>query len=672
MTPRPPQIRNVALVGHKGAGKTALVEAMLYVARAASAIPSGLCDDTPEERAHGTTLESRLVRLQWGDTLINLIDTPGEATLHAEAQMALAAADAALLIISATGGVESGTERAFRWLHEANLPALAVLTKVDEEGARVEEVVAQAHDRFKEPVDAMEVAVGGPGARYRGVATVLPPKAWVGAPEGPSAVPSPVPPELAPALAATRAHLVDDVAGTDDALTDKFLEKGDLTPEELDAGLHADVAESKLLPVFFASSLTPSGIVALLDAIASLVPPPAPALDGPLAAFVWKTHIHPHIGRISFARVRAGVLRGDARLANGADGNKERVGQLLQGIGRELKPVAEAVAGDIVAVSKLKTTRTGETLCDEKHPVTLPRPRLMPPLYARALLADARGKDDKLGAAVARLAEEDPGLVLTHDETGHELVVAGGGPLHLEITLERLSRRSGLTAHLGPPRIAYRETVTRAVTRVEGKQKKQTGGHGQFGVCQIDIEPLPRGAGFEFEDAIVGGVIPRQFIPSVEKGVRRALERGGLAGYPVVDVKVRLVDGKAHSVDSSDAAFQAAGFKAFRAAAAAAHPVLLEPIVKLRVHVPGASTGDAIGDLNARRGKVLGTEAEDESTVISAWVPLSETLDYEPKLASLTQGKGTFELAPDHYDFCPGHVQERVIAQSGYQREEED
>jgi elongation factor G len=668
------RIRNVALVGHKGAGKTALIDAMRVCARAAPTLGADGLDDTPEERAHQATLEARWVRLNWHDSVINLIDTPGEATLYAEARLALTAADAAVLVISASDGIKSGTERAFRWIQEAHLPCLAVLTKVDEEGAQIDKVLAAAHERFKEPVDAVEVPVGV-GAGHRGVCTVLPPRAWVG-PDGPSTTPTEVPAALAAALQAARSHLVEDVAGTDDTLTDKYLTDGDLCSEDLDAGLRADVAGGKLMPVYFASPRVQSGIAALLDAIVDELPSPPveTADDGTTAALVWKTRIDPHVGRLSFARVRSGTLRTDSHLLNGGDGNKERVGQLLQGNGgKELKPVSEAGAGDLVVVTKLKTTKTGETLCDDKHPPkALPKPELPPPLFARALLPVDRGKEDKLAQALGRLVEEDPGLHVSHDETGHELIVGGAGPLHLDLTLERLRRKSGIIAHLGPPRISYRETLSRAVKNVEGKQKKQTGGHGQYGVCYIDVEPLPRGAGFVFENAIVGGVIPRQFIPSVEKGVLRAMERGVLAGYPMVDVKVRLTDGKTHSVDSSDAAFQAAGFKAFRTAAAQAHPALLEPVVKLTVTVPNATTGDAMGELTSRRGKVLSTETDDLSTIISVHVPLQETLDFEPKLASLTQGKGTYTLAFDHYDICPDHVQTRAVAQSGYKAKEDE
>jgi elongation factor G len=667
------RIRNVALLGHKGAGKTALIDAMRFVARAVPGLGGDGLDDTPEERAHHATFESRWVRLHWDDRIINLIDTPGEATLAAETRWALTAADAAILVISASDGIKSGTERAFRWIQEAHLPCLAVLTKVDEEGTRIAEVLAMAHERFKEPVDAVEVPMGV-GAGHRGVVTLCPPRAWTGLPEGPSAVSSAVPASMAVEVEATRSHLVEDVAGTDDTLTDHYLTDGDLSAAELDAGLRADVAAGKLLPVYFASGRVVSGISALLDAIVAELPAPPPSgpEDDGMAALVWKTRIDPHIGRLSFAKVRAGVLHTDDHLCNGGDGNKERVGQLLQGNGKEMKVVTEAVAGDMVVVTKLKTTRTGETLCDDKHPRALEGPSLPPPLFSRALLPVDRGKEDKLWAALGRLVEEDPGLTISHDETGHELVVGGAGPLHLELTLERLRRKSGIIAHLGPPRIAYRETLTRAVSHIEGKQKKQTGGHGQFGVCLLDVEPLPRGAGFVFENAIVGGVVPKQLVPSVEKGVLRALHRGVLAGYPLVDVKVRLVDGKTHSVDSSDAAFQAAGFKAMRAAAAAAHPVLLEPVVKLVVSVPNAVTGDVIGELTARRGKVLATQTDDVATQVTAHVPLGETLEFEPKLASLTQGKGTFTLAFDHYDVCPGHVQERAIAQSGFVGKDDD
>ncbi|HZU82561.1 MAG TPA: EF-Tu/IF-2/RF-3 family GTPase, partial [Polyangiaceae bacterium] len=394
--------------------------------------------------------------------------------------------------------------------------------------------------------------------------------------------------------------------------------------------------------------------------------------DAPTAAFVFKTHIDPHAGKLSYVRVVSGTLRADANLVCSSSGHRDRVGALTQGAWKDPKPLPEAVAGDICAVAKLKTARTGETLSDDKRPFTVKLPGMPPALYSRTLLVDGKGADEKVATALQRICEEDPGLAFKHDAQSREMIVEGLGALHLDITLERLRRRAQVDCRLGPPRIAYRETIRGRAAHVEGKQKKQTGGHGQFGVCYIDLEPLPRGAGFVFEDAIVGGVVPRQFIPSVEKGVKRAMEHGVFSGYPVVDVKVRLVDGKYHSVDSSDAAFQVAGFRAFRTAMQGAQPALLEPIAKLDVTIPGDYLGDVIGDINARGGRVIGTSNVGTSSVVSAYVPLANTNDYEPKLTSLTSGRGTFTLAFDHYDFCSPHTADKVIKESGYKHVEDE
>jgi elongation factor G len=680
-------IRNVAVVGHKGAGKTALIEAMLYLAKVAPKLGKvgeracGL-DDSPEERAHMSTLESRLVSLIWGGKKVNLIDTPGETSLFADTQMALNAADAVLLVVSARSGVETGTERLSRWILQSRTPCLVVLTKVDDEHARIDEVISEVR-ALKEPITVMEVATGT-GPAFRGVVDERTGKAWVGKPEAPTALePGEVPAEMKKQVDEVHAKLVDDIAGTDDALTDRYLTEGDLPQQEINEGARKAVLAAKLVPVYCASSAIPIGIAALLDAIVDLLPSPAdrptwrgtnseknpterePKVDAPVAALVFKTHIDPHAGKSSYLRVLSGTLSPDAQLVCPKDGHRERVAQLLHGAGKDLKPLPFAVAGDLVCATKLKTVRTGETLSDEKQVFTLALPNRPAPLFSRAVLT-SKGMEEKVAVAIQRLVEEDPGLSFSHREESRELIVSGLGALHLEITLERLRRRLGVDCKLGPPRIPYRETMARKVTNIEGKQKKQTGGHGQFGVCYIDLEPMARGSGFVFEDAIVGGVIPRQFIPSVEKGVVRAMNQGVIAGYPVVDVKVRLVDGKYHSVDSSDAAFQVAGYRAFRAAAAAAHPVLLEPIAKIEVTVPSESMGDVVGDLSSRHGKVVGTDANDETTTITAFVPLAQTLEYEPVLTGMTHGKGTFAITFDHYDFCPAHTQEQVIKESGF------
>jgi elongation factor G len=688
----PGDIRNVVVLGHKGAGKTSLVEAALFVAKVTPKLgkagdrASGL-DDSPEERAHLTTLEARPVTLRWNGRKVNLVDTPGEASFVAEARLALTACDAAIVCVSARDGVQTGTERALNWVRERRMPCLVVITKMDDEHAKPDEVVADVKKHLKTPIAIMEVP-DGVGPAFHGVIAIRTGKGWIGKPEAPNSTASlPVPPESQPRVAEARAHLVDDVAGTDDALTEKYLNDGDLTQEELDVGARHAVEQCKLIPVYEASCTMPAGIVALLDAVVDLLPSPAqrppfegatdhevrePKADAPFAAFVFKTHIDPHAGKVSYVRVLSGTLKPDLGVLVGGDSHRDRIGVISQGTWKETKPITEAVAGDIVAVAKLKVARTGETLSDEKKPFVAKLPPAPPALYSRTLIVEGKGVEEKAAQALQRICEEDPGLVFKHDAISREMLIEGLGALHLDITVERLRRRASIDCRLGPPRIPYRETIRGRAKNVEGKQKKQTGGHGQFGVCYIDLEPMPRGAGFVFEDAIVGGVIPRQFIPSVEKGVRKAMERGMLAGYPFVDFKVRLIDGKYHAVDSSDAAFQVAGARALRAAIQQSQPALLEPIARLEVTVPSDYLGDVIGDINARGGRVTGTDSQGENSVIQALLPLASTNDYEPKLTSITSGRGAFTLAFDHYDFCNPHTTEKVVKESGFKHVEEE
>lgn len=686
------EIRNVAVLGHKGAGKTSLVEAALYLAKATPRLgrngdrASGL-DDSPEEKAHAATLETRVATLRWRDKKITLLDTPGEASFQADSRLALAAADAAIVVVNGRAGVEIGTERALRWVRETRTPCVVVVSKMDDDNARPDEVIAEVREHLGKSLAVMELPQGK-GHDFHGVIAVRTGKAYLGDHETPaSARPLSAPPESRRELDAAHAHLVDDVAATDDVLTEHYLEGGDLTQGELDEGTRKAVLAGKLVPLYEVSSTGPSGVAALLDAIAELLPAPSAraawrgreggveaerlaAADGPLAAFVFKTHVDPHAGRASWVRVLSGTLRADSSLVCAQTGQKERPAQLLQGTPREPKIVSEAVAGEIVAVTKLKSARTGDTLADEKRPFTAELPPRPVALFSRALLVEGhngngKAAEDKAAQAVLRLTEEDPGLVFAHEESGRSMLLSGLGPLHLDVTLERLRRKVGIDAKLGPPRVAYRETIRGAATKIEGKLKKQTGGHGQYAVCVLDLEPLPRGAGFAFEDAVVGGAVPRQFIPSVEKGVRRALERGKLAGYPVVDVKVRLVDGKSHSVDSSDAAFQAAAVRAFRAAVLASRPTLLEPIARLEISFPREAMGDVLGDLSSRHGKVLSTGDSGESVLVTALLPVAQTLDYEPQLTAITRGRGHFTMAFDHYDFCPKDVEDKVIRDSG-------
>ena len=586
----PNDIRNIALIGHKGSGKTSLAEAMLYVAKVTPKLgkvddKSSLLDDTAEEKEHAATLEASVTSLLWNGKKVNLVDTPGEGSFLADTRLALGAVDAALLVVSAKDGVQPITERVFAWTRELGLPVIVVVSKVDVENARPDDAAAELRTRLGLPTAKLEIHVGD-GHDFEGVVALRTKKAWVGKPETQTAVAAgPIPDKLAKLASDARARLVDDVAGMDDALTEAYLTEGDLTQEELDRGLRAAVRAAKLAPIYFASGTRPGGIAALLDAIVELVPAPnehapwegvvpgkgteetrEPTEVAPTAVYVFKTSIDPHAGRSSFARVLSGTLEPDTALYNEGTDHVERTGKLAAPFGKEQKAVDQARAGDIVAIHKLKSTLSGHTLSDERRPFRYNAPELPPALFSRGVRFEGKGAEEKVGTALHRLQEEDPGLHVGMDPTTRELVVSGLGALHLEIAVERIRRRTGIECRLGPPHIAYKETISRKVTGIEGKHKKQTGGHGQFAVCYIDIEPLPRGGGFVFEDAIVGGAIPRQFIPSVEKGVVKAMARGVLAGFPMVDVKVRVYDGKYHDVDSSDAAFQLAGSKGFKAA----------------------------------------------------------------------------------------------------------
>jgi elongation factor G len=636
-------IRNVVVLGHKGAGKTSLLAALR---KAAGDKPEtrGL-DESPEEKEHGGTMETRVVRLGWRGKVINVLDTPGEPSFLADTLFAVAAADAAIIVVSGREGIQTGTERFFDHVHANKTPCLAVITKIDEEAAHVEELAKEIHERLNAPVVVMD---------------------------------------------GNHDQLASEVAITDEVLTDQYLSEGGLSQADLDDGLRRAVEATSLLPVFAESATDGRGIDALLDALVDLVPPPThhPAWHGrprsrvpnagdPTAVFVFKTRIDPHAGRQSYVRVLSGELHADGVLVNAESGASERVTHLLQPNGKGAGAIGVATAGDIVLLGKLKAARTGDTLSEESRPFILDRPPIPSPLYARALVVEgnhgaSNGAVDKAILVLQRLIEEDPGLSFGRDEATRELVVSGTSPLHLEIAVERLRRRSGIACQLGPPKVAYKETITRRVAHVEGKQKKQTGGHGQYAVCVIDVEPLERGGGFAFEDATVGGSVPRQFVPSVEKGMKRALARGVLAGYPVVDVKVRLVDGKAHAVDSSDAAFQVAGYRAFLAAAKVAHPAILEPIAKIRITIPEDAMGDVLGDLNSRHAKVLSSDVEGGRRVLTAYLTLAATKDYEPSLKRMTRGRGVFTVALDHYDFATPHVQEKLVRESAFKPAEDD
>jgi elongation factor G len=688
----PQKIRNVVVVGHKGTGKTTLIEGMLYVGGSTPAMGSiaaktSVLDDEPEELAREGTLLTSVGHVVWRDTKINIIDTPGEGSFFGDTRLAMAAADAVILVVSGKDGVQPMTDRLNHWAMEMGLPRYLVFSKCDLEHIHLEPVIESVKKRLKLALAPMQVTVGE-GTDLKGLVDLLGRKAYVGTPDSPKTKASDViPDEVKDAVEEGRSRLVDEVASTDDALTEKYLEQGDLSDKEMEAGMHKAISAGTLVPYYFFAGASPYGVIPLLDAIVDYFPAATAKTEvrgkgeepevrqakpeASLSAFCFKTTIDQHAGRNAIVRILSGTLKGDSYILNGE--SKERVGGIFNVVGKPAgSALSEAYAGDIVAITKLKTVKTGDTISEDKKPFTYAAPEVPPALFARVVVLTDRGSGEKIAQGLTKLAEEDNSLKVYHDEQTHDLVCAGLSQLHLDVTCDRLRRRFGTDITLGPPKIPYLETITRKVTNIEGKHKKQTGGHGQFGVCLVDMEPTARGEGFVFDDAIVGGAIPRNFIPSVEKGIVKNAARGFLAGYQVVDFKVRLFDGKYHDVDSSDAAFQMAGSKAFKAAMAKAGPILLEPMVKMEITVPTTALGDIMGDLNSRRGRILGSETQDQFSVVNAQAPLVEVLEYEPKLRALTQGTGTFSMTMDRYEPVPAQLQEKIVKESGFKSIDEE
>ncbi|MDR7556096.1 MAG: elongation factor G [Armatimonadota bacterium] len=684
------RIRTVAVVGHGGTGKTTLVEAMLFQAGAIDRM--GRVDDgttttdfDPEEIRRKHTIYAAIAPLEWADSKLNLLDAPGYPDFIGEVVGALRVADAALVVVDASAGVQVQTEACWALAERRGLPRLVVVNRLDRENASFARALESLRARFGARVVPVQLPVGAE-AGVRGVVDLATMTAHVMV-DGQERVDE-VPADLREAAAAARDALVEAAAESEDALVERYLEAGTLTDEELTRGLLAGVRTGRIVPVLAAAGARRVGVAQLLSAMVRLLPSAAatrvvgrhPRSDdevvlegneqGPLAALVFKTMADPYVGRLSYFRVYSGVLASDSQVLNATRDKLERIGQLYQVRGKHQEATAQVPAGDLGAVAKLAETMTGDTLCARDHPVRLAPIEFPAPAIAMAIEPKSKADEDKMGAALHRLAEEDPTFHVHRDAELKQTVISGMGESHLEIMADRLRRKFGVDVTLRPPRVPYRETV-RGKAQAQGRYVKQTGGRGQYGVCFIEIEPLPRGAGFEFVDKIFGGAIPNQFIPSVEKGVRKALEEGILAGYPVVDVRVTLFDGKYHEVDSSDIAFQLAGALAVKEAATQAGLILLEPILDLAVRVPEELMGDIIGDLNAKRARIQGMEPQgDGTTVIKAQVPQAEVLRYASDLRSITGGRGSFTATFSHYEPVPAHIAERVAAEARRQKEE--
>jgi elongation factor G len=627
----------------------------------------------PEEKERqGSTITTAAHAFDHEGRHLTLLDTPGDPNFQGDGLLALHALDGAVLVVSAVDGSKVGTERMFRAARELGLAVLAFVNGMDRERADFDAAVLSLVDIGARPVPL--VLPIGAGAELSGVVDLLTMKSY-----GPNGV-GEIPAALQDEAAAARAQLVEAVAECDDELIEHYLEYGELSDDEMRRGLVTGARAGKLLPVFAGSATLPSGLEPLLRALEELLPSPAEARrwvgqelgtgveraleahpDEPFAALVLKTVIDRYAGLLSVFRIVAGTARPDLGIVNATTGTKQKLGKLLLLRGHEHVEVPEAGPGDIVAVAKLKDVHTGHALAADKGGVQLAPIPIPKGVLSYAIVARSKGDEDKLFTSLARLVEEDPTLHVDRDPHTGQFLLTGMGELHIRIAAERLQRLFGLEIDLQRPKIPYRETITRAVEKVEGKLKKQTGGKGMYGVCYLSVEPAPRGAGFEFVDEIVGGSIPRNLIPAVEKGVHEALAHGPLAGFPVVDVRVRCIDGKHHPVDSNEMAFKLAGSFGFKAAAEQAHPTVLEPLMRVEVSAPDAHMGDVIGDLNSRRGRVQSTDQRGTTSVIKAQVPMAEMLEYASVLTSLTGGQGAFQMAFSHYEEVPAQLRDKII-----------
>ncbi|GAB4363151.1 MAG: elongation factor G [Deltaproteobacteria bacterium] len=688
------QMRNVGIIAHGGAGKTMLAEALLFVAKATDRL--GKVDDgssnfdyDPEEIRRKITISTSFHHYTWNKVEVTVADTPGYINFEADTHACLRQLDGAVLVVNAVSGVEVQTEKMWHLACDTGVPAVAFVSKMDRERADFDNAVKEIAEILKVHAVPVQVPIGREGS-FRGVVDLFSMKALLYEGDSGEVAVGEIPAELAGAAAKGREKVIEAAAESDDALLERYLEGETLSEEEIRRGFTAGVRAMKLLPVLCGSATRCIGIQPLLDMINLVLPDPSfrkewkgihpktkaeevrpISAEAPFSAFVFKTLADPYAGKLSIFKVVSGTLSPDMSPLNSGKGATERIGAIFRLEGKKQKPIGSASAGEIVAVAKFKETSTGDTLCDPKAPILYPPPPPVEPVISFAIRPKSRSDEDKLGSSLARMMEEDPTLQFGKDPQTREFILSGMGEIHLEVAVEKLRRQFGVEVELRTPKIPYKETI-KGKAEAQGKYKKQTGGRGQYGDCWLRVEPLPRGAGFEYVDAIVGGVIPRQYIPAVEKGVVERMTKGVLAGYPVVDTRVTVFDGSFHTVDSSEMAFKIAGSLGFKKAAAEARPVLLEPIVEMEIVVPEENVGDIIGDLNSRRGRVLGVEPMGKSQVIKALVPMAEVLRYSSDLRSITSGRGMFRMRLSTYEEVPAQVAEKVIAEARKELGEEE
>ncbi len=682
------QLRNVALIGHSSSGKTTLAEAMLFDTGATSRrgrVEDGttIGDWDDEAIRRRISVSSSVIPCEWRSAKINLLDTPGFIDFVGETKGGVSVADAALVLVDAVAGVEVGTELGWGYLDERSLPRMVLINKMDRENARFQGVLSALREVFGGTVVAAQLPIGS-GPEFRGVIDLIAMKAYMGE----AGTLADIPAEMADEATEARTQLVEAAAEGDDALIMKYLDGEELTPEEIHGGLRAGIIAGNIIPVFSGSSLANIGIRPLLDAVVAFLPNPTEAgvpvaqrpngeevslpadPAGPLAVYVYKTVADPYVGKISYYRVVSGTMRGDTRLYSLPAGNEERISQIFMPRGKEQVPVTQLVAGDIGGVAKLASTATNDTLCDKANPLVMPQPTYPEPLFSVAISPKTKADSAKMGPTLTRITEEDPSLSWRFEPGTSETILSGMGEVHIDLAIRRMEAKFGVSVTTSVPKVPYRESITHNSADFY-RHKKQTGGAGQFGEVHMEIKPLPTGSGFEFDTSrVFGGAISNSFFPSIEKGIKQVLGTGPLAGYPVVDVRCEVYDGKMHPVDSKDIAFQIAGREVFKKTFLQAGPVLLEPIMDVRITVPEEYMGDIMSDLNTRRGRVQGMEQAKGKGIITAQVPLAEMQRYAIDLRSMTQGRGFYTMKLSRYDPVPSHTAEGIIAQAKKDRVE--
>lgn len=686
------RIKNIGLFSHSGAGKTSLAEAMLFTAGAIDRL--GKIDDgnttldyDPEEIKRKISISLGMAPLEWKDFKINIVDTPGYFDFVGEVKSALRVVDGAILVVCAASGVEVGTEQMFKLVDERGLPRMFFVNKLDRENANFYKVVEQIQQNFGQKAVPVQLPIGQE-ANFRGLVDVVHQKAYEF--DGKTVKEIPLPEELKDDLESYRLMLMEAAAESDDDLLAKYLDGEELTDEEIERGLEIGARAGNIYPILCGSSLTNKGINILLNAICDYMPSAAEGMQEkgknpktgeeetrkcdssePFSAIVFKTMADPFVGRLSLFKVCSGSIKPDTVVYNANRGVAEKIGHLYFMRGKKQENAQLAVAGDIAAVAKLQSTFTNDTLCDKDHPILLEEIDFPKPVISFAAEPKSKGDEEKISSGLSRLTEEDMTFkVEKNNETG-QLLVSGMGEIHLEVLAAKLASKFGSEVVLSVPKVPYRETI-RGTAKVEGKYKKQTGGRGQYGHVWIEFSPISSEDGFEFEEKIFGGAVPKQYIPAVEKGIREAMREGVLAGYPVVGFKAVLYDGSFHPVDSSELAFKIAASMAFKKGITQAKPVLLEPIYEMEIVVPEQYMGDIMGDLNKRRGRIMGMEMRDGMQHIKAQAPLAEIFRYATDLRSMTQGRGWFSATFSHYEEVPGPIAEKVIAESGKKHAEEE